>query len=82
MDRPFKEAGIDQLEQVFEKHKHKRPVLARLRAELQRRNRPRAKQLLKEIEAVLDGTIPLEEPVPEDSLDYQMTIEDLLDEEE
>lgn len=80
MDRPFIEATIDQLEEIFDEHVHKRPVLARLKEELDHRSTDRAKQLRAEVEGVLSGDIPVEEPPPEDSPDYQMTLEDLLGE--
>jgi hypothetical protein len=72
------EATIDQLEEIFEEHVHKRPVLAKLQEELEHRSTRRAKQLLTEVQGVLDGSIPMTEPPPEDSPDYQMTLEDLL----
>lgn len=46
MGRPFKKAGIDQLEEIFEKHVHKRQVLGELKSELTYRSTDRAKQLL------------------------------------
>lgn len=79
MDRPFFKASIDELERIFKEHTDKRPVLAQLYQELEHRGTDRADQLRTEIRGVLDGDVPLpEEEPPEDSLDYQMTLEDLL----
>lgn len=80
MDRPFSEASIDELEEIFDKHVHKRPVLANLKSELAFRSTKRAKQLLTEAQGVLDGDVSVPKPPPEDSEDYQMTLEDLLGE--
>lgn len=82
MDRPFSEASIDELEEIFDKHLHKRPVLANLKNELEFRSTDRAKQLLVEVRGVLDGDVSVPKPPPEDSEDYQMTLEDLLNENE
>lgn len=78
MGRPFKKADIDQLEELFEKHPHKRQVLGELKSELTYRSTDRAKQLLREVEGVLSGDVQVKKPAPEDSPDYQMTLEDLL----
>jgi hypothetical protein len=78
MDRPFIEATIGELEEIFDEHVHKRPVLAKLKEELDHRSTDRAQQLRTEVQGVLDGDIPIRKPPPEDSPDYQMTLEDLL----
>jgi hypothetical protein len=68
MDRPFFKVSINELEALLGKHKGERMILAQLREELQFRKTDRAKQLLKEVLALLDGTLPLppKPPTPED----------------
>lgn len=77
-DRPFSQAGIGQLEELLTKYGHRRPVMAKLLEELEHRKTPRARQLKREVRGVLDGLVKVEGPVPEDSPDYQLSLEDLL----
>ena len=79
-DRPFSQASIGELEQLLTKHGHRRPVMAKLLEELEHRKTRRAQQLKKEVKGVLDGLVKVEGPVPEDSPEYQLSLEDLLGE--
>lgn len=58
MARPYIDHNIDELEAIFAANQNKRVVLAELLEELKRRRMPRAKQLRKEVQAVLEGVIP------------------------
>jgi hypothetical protein len=71
-DRPLSNASIDELEKLFDKHRADHAVLGRLREELTYRTTPRAKQLRREVEGVIEGLVPVEKRVraaqPEDQL--------------
>jgi hypothetical protein len=74
MSRPFSTASITELEDVFQKNRYTRPVLGELREELGFRKTPRAKQLLKEVLAVLAGDVvlpdkPIRPSKPEDQIE-------------
>ena len=78
MSRPFSEASIKELQDVFQKNQYKRVVLAELREELGFRKRPKAKQLLKEVLAVLAGDVilppkPVRPSKPEDQIELLST---------
>lgn len=77
-DRPFSKASIVQLEELLTKHGHRRPVMAKLLEELEHRTTRRAQQLKKEVKAVLDGLVKFEGPIPKDSPEYQLNLDDLL----
>ena len=64
MDRPYFDAPVDQLEQLLRDHKTSRVVLKQVRDELQYRRTARAKQLMREIDGILDGRVPLEQKAP------------------
>ena len=56
-DRPYFDLEIPELRQLFSKHGHSLLVLGQLRTELELRESRSAKQLLKEVTAVLDGAV-------------------------
>lgn len=58
MDRPYFDATIKELERLLTKHKSQRVVLAQLREELALRESPRAKQLHREVDGLLNGSLP------------------------
>ena len=59
MDRPFFDTSVDQLEGVLRKHKDQRVILQQVRDELQYRGTKRAKQLIREVDGILEGTVPV-----------------------
>ena len=59
MDRPYMSATVDELEEMFRKHRGQRVVLRRLLDELDFRHTDRAKQLRKEIDGILRGVVPM-----------------------
>jgi hypothetical protein len=71
-DRPFMKASIDELENMLKTHKSDHAVLGRLREELTYRTTPRAKQLQREVEGIIEGRVPIEKRArpdqPEDQL--------------
>lgn len=58
MDRPFFETTIDQLETLVRDKPYDRFQLSRVREELTYRETDRARQLLREVEGLLSGTVP------------------------
>lgn len=74
MDRPFFKASIEELEKLLQERGWDRFTLSRLREELTYRKKDRAKQLLREVEGLLDGSVPpREKPArtanPDDQID-------------
>jgi hypothetical protein len=74
LSRPFSEASIKQLQDIFRQNRYKRVVLAELREELVFRKTPKAKQLLKEVLALLAGDVvlprkPVRASKPEDQIE-------------
>ena len=74
MDRPYFKSSLDEIERLVQEHKHQRVVLAQIREELQHRDTRRAKQLLREVEGILDGEVrppprPSRAAKPEDQID-------------
>jgi hypothetical protein len=59
MDRPYMNASVDKLEDLLKEHRSERFVLAQLREELAFRKTTRAKQLLREVEGLLGGAVPM-----------------------
>jgi hypothetical protein len=59
MDRPYFKNSVGELEQFLRRHAGDRPVLAQLKNELTFRKTDRAKQLLREVEGLLDGDVPM-----------------------
>ncbi len=68
MDRPFMDAPIEKIEEMVRDHTSNRVVLAQVREELQFRKNRRARQLLKEVQGLLDGEVPMpaRPPRPDD----------------
>jgi hypothetical protein len=66
------QASIDELEKLLLQRKYEPAVLGRLREELTFRTTTRAKQLRREVEGLIDGSVPVErrerEGRPEDQL--------------
>lgn len=58
MDRPYFQHRADELEDVFRAHLDNRVVLAQLREELEFRETDRSRQLLREVNGVLEQRIP------------------------
>lgn len=74
MSRTYSEASIKQLQVIFHENRYKRVVVAELREELGFRKTPKAKQLLKEVLAVLAGDVvlpdkPIRPSKPEDQIE-------------
>lgn len=74
MGGPFFHLTVEEIEAPFMAKRHDRFVLTQIPEELQGRGTVRARQLLRETVAVLEGTVPMpEKPVrpakPEDQLD-------------
>ena len=72
-DRPFFDSSIEQLEELLRKHTTQPIILRQVRDELQYRGTKRAKQLIREVDGVLAGAVPVRpKPVrparPEDQL--------------
>jgi hypothetical protein len=63
-DRPFFDTSVDQLERLLQEHKTQPVILRQLRDELQYRGTKRAKQLIKEVDGVLEGTVPVKPKRP------------------
>lgn len=59
MDRPYFEASVEQLGQIVRDHSHSRVALASVREELAFRQNRRARQLLREVEGLLAGELPM-----------------------
>jgi len=59
MDRPLLALTIDKLEQLVSEHRSDRFTLGQVREELSARTTDRAKQLLREVEGLLSGKVPL-----------------------
>ncbi len=57
MTRLYIDHGIEQLEEIVSTNREKRPVLAEILEELQYRRSQRAKQLRREVRALLDGVV-------------------------
>lgn len=57
MTRPYIEHGVDELEAIVIANREHRPVLAEILEELLYRRSQRAKQLRKEIQALLGGVV-------------------------
>jgi len=62
MDRPYVELSIVQLEKLVSDNREKLAVLGTIRVELEFRTTSRAKQLLKEVLALVEGDIPRPKP--------------------
>lgn len=65
--------SIEELETLVKENIHRRPVLAGIKVELTHRKTNRARQLLREVEGILDGELPLppkppRPPQPHDQL--------------
>jgi hypothetical protein len=78
LSRPFSEASIKQLQGIFRENRYKRVVLGELREELGFRKTRKAKQLLKEVLAVLAGEVvlppkPVRSSKPEDQFELLST---------
>ena len=63
-DRPFFDTPVDQLEELLQKHKTQPVILRQLRDELQYRGTKRAKQLIREVDGVLEGVVPVKSKRP------------------
>lgn len=73
MTRPYIEHGIEQLEEIVGANREKRPVLAEILEELQYRRSLRAKQLRKEVQALLDGVVgQVRPPRPDDQAELSI----------
>jgi hypothetical protein len=57
MARPYMKNTVAELEGFLKKHAADRAVLGELRAELTNRTTPRAKQLLREVNGLLTGSV-------------------------
>ena len=78
MARQYIKASIEELEKLVADNQNRLQVLGDIRAELTYRETPRAKQLLREVEALLGGQVKMPpKPAPKDSTDNQL---DMLDE--
>ena len=71
MAREYMKHSIDQLEELLKKHSSNHQVLGELRSELTYRSTPRAKQLLREVDGLINGVAsPLKKdmkpPTPDD----------------
>jgi hypothetical protein len=62
-DRPFINATIDELEKLFSEKKSDHAVLGRIREELTYRTTHRAKQLMREVQGVIDGVVTVKKTV-------------------
>jgi hypothetical protein len=62
MDRPYVELSIVQLEKLVKDNREKLAVLGTIRVELEFRTTTRAKQLLKEVRALVEGDVPRPKP--------------------
>ena len=58
MDRPYFDLTIPELEALVRKHASDLAVLGPVRVELEHRDKPRARQLLREVEALVHGQVP------------------------
>jgi len=61
-DRPYIKHTIDQLERLVAENRTRSAVLGPIRVELEFRETPRAKQLLREVLALVEGEIPSPKP--------------------
>lgn len=71
MPRPYMEATIAELERLVSENRTSRTILAEIREELRFRKRERARQLLREVEGLLEGQVPMppKPPKPDDPED-------------
>ena len=77
MTRQYLDATIEELEKLVREHQHSRQVLGEVRDELTFRRSKRAKQLLREVEALLRGEVGMPpRPPPPDSPENQLDILD------
>ena len=67
MDRPYMNENVETLEWLLSEHRNERFVLAQLREELAFRKTARAKQLSREVEGLLSGTVPMPPKPPQPS---------------
>jgi hypothetical protein len=58
-DRPFFDTTVNELEALLKQHKTQPVILQQLRDELQYRETKRAKQLIREVDGILEGTVPV-----------------------
>jgi hypothetical protein len=72
VDRPYFKTPVEELEQIVAKSNTRKVVLAQIREELQMRTTDRAKQLLREVNGLLDGTVPSTRTPPPDDPDNQL----------
>lgn len=76
MSRPYLEHSIEELEGIFKENRHSRPVLAELREELLHRQTSRAKNLLRDVRALLEGEVRMpRRPPPPDDPEHQLGLE-------
>lgn len=61
-DRPYIEHTIDQLERLVADNRDRPAILGPIRVELEHRTTARARRLLKEVLAVVEGDIPKPKP--------------------
>jgi hypothetical protein len=61
-DRPYIDHTIDQLEKLVAENRDRPAVLGPIRVELEHRKTQRAKQLAKEVVALVEGDIPKPRP--------------------
>lgn len=71
MAREFMNHTIDELEELLKKHSSNHQVLGDLRSELTYRGTSRAKQLLREVQGLIQGVVPtpkkeMKPPDPDD----------------
>ena len=71
--RPYQRHSIDELGTELKKHRTNHQVLGELRSELTYRTTPRAKQMLREVTALIKGSItlpptPMKPPEPNDQV--------------
>lgn len=75
MDRPYLASTIDELEQIVKENLSNRTILAQVREELGFRTTRRAKQLHREVEALLRGELPIPPRPPRpDGPDNQLSL--------
>ena len=63
-DRPYLDLTIDQLERLVEENRQRLAVLGPIRVELEHRTTSRAKQLLREVLALVEGKLPTPKSPP------------------
>ena len=75
MDRPFFHTTIDQLEKLASENLSSRTVLGRLREELTYRDTDRARLLLREVEGLRRGEVPMPpRPAKPDGPEFQLPL--------